>query len=263
MGDGVGQQAVVRLLRDRRPGHAGDFRGPCIGQRVTRQFDDVQLLRRWQAVQRDEVGEFLNRRRGVCRRDALMRRLEEDVQVHARFVALVFLKNSGNDGPGKARLVGDERESLGRQDAGVGFLAAARSATRALPAANHQHMRRHGDADGRREAVQAVPAHREPASGVQQIAGVIADVGELEARDRDCYRRFPVCLRTRKSGSWTRLSQARGQRHAHRRILRDALGRQRLVLFVENLRDAQVIVQFEDGDAQVLQRRELDLGAGA
>src|SRR5208282_2332667 len=45
-------------------------------------------------------------------------------------------------------------------------------------------------------------------------------------------------------------------------ILGDALGGKRLILLVENLGDAQVIVQFEDGDTEVLQGRELDLGTG-
>ncbi len=42
----------------------------------------------------------------------------------------------------------------------------------------------------------------------------------------------------------------------------DALGGKRLVLVVENLGDSQIVVQFEDGDAQILQGSELHLGAG-
>jgi hypothetical protein len=41
-------------------------------------------------------------------------------------------------------------------------------------------------------------------------------------------------------------------------ILSDPLGRQRLVVLVENPGDAQIVVQFEDGDAEILKRREFD-----
>ena len=56
------------------------------------------------------------------------------------------------------------------------------------------------------------------------------------------------------------LARPRGQRHAHGRILRDALGGQRLVVVVENPGDAQGVVQFEDGDVQILKRGEFHLG---
>ena len=48
---------------------------------------------------------------------------------------------------------------------------------------------------------------------------------------------------------------------AHRGILGDALGGERLVVRVRNLGDAQGVMQFESGDVQIFQRGKFHLGA--
>ena len=53
------------------------------------------------------------------------------------------------------------------------------SEDRHFAAADHQHVRGHCHVDRRGEAVQAEAADREPASRVEQVAGVVADVGQL------------------------------------------------------------------------------------
>ena len=57
-------------------------------------------------------------------------------------------------------------------------------AGRSFSAADHSHVRGHGDADGGGEAVDAVSADRKPASGVEQVTGIVPYVGQLEARNR-------------------------------------------------------------------------------
>src|SRR5205085_199174 len=59
-----------------------------------------------------------------------------------------------------------------------------RGAGRFLTTANDREVRRNGDVDGGGEAVDAVVHHRKPASRVQQVTGVIADIGQLETLHR-------------------------------------------------------------------------------
>ena len=142
-----------------------------------------------------------------------MRRLEENVQVHARFVALVFLKNPRDDRPGKARLIRDERESLGGQD-GIRLLRGRCVGSSHLAAANCEHVCRYRHADGRSKPVQAISADREPPSRVEKIAGVVADISQLQAghgaivRDSSCpsYSKVRVMEASldRPAGSGTR-----------------------------------------------------------
>src|SRR6266851_5323706 len=113
-----------------------------------------------------------------------MRGLEKDVQVHSGFVALVLLKHSGNDSSGKAGLAGDKGKSFGGKDAGVRLLRSRSVGDGRLPAANREHMRGHGYADRGGETVETVTADREPASGIEQVAAVVADISQLQARHR-------------------------------------------------------------------------------
>ncbi len=178
MGDPVRQKAIVSLLCDRGTGEANHFRSPGVGQRIRRQLDDVQH-RRWQrAVQGCEVREFLNGCCRVSRSYALMRGLEVDVQFHTGFVALVFLKDASDDRAGKTWFIRNEGERLGGQNRSCSLLGRRNVGDGSLATSNYQHMRGQGNADGRGEAIQAVTADREPASGIKKIAGVIADGGE-------------------------------------------------------------------------------------
>jgi len=123
-------------------------------------------------------------------------------------------------------------------------------------------MRGHGHADRRSEAIDPKAAHRKPASRVKQIAAVIANVGQLQPRNRAVVAGFELPFVFESQGRGCVFRQPGRQWHAHRRILGDPLGRQLLPLFVGHLGDAQVIVQFEDGDREVLRGREFDLGTG-
>src|ERR1700687_4213774 len=107
--------------------------------------------------------------------------LEKHVQIQAGLVALVLLKHSGNNRAWETWLSGDKRESLGRQDAGIGLLGSRSVANRRRAASDYEDVRRHGHADGRGETVKAIAVHREPPAGIEQITGVVADIGQLEA----------------------------------------------------------------------------------
>ena len=61
---------------------------------------------------------------------------------------------------------------------------------RDFAASNHQQMRRQGDADRRGEPVEAKAADWKPASGIEQVARVIANVSQLEPRNRAVFTRF-------------------------------------------------------------------------
>ncbi len=123
-------------------------------------------------------------------------------------------------------------------------------------------MRRNGHADRRREAVQPEAADWEPPPGVQQITGVVTDIGELEAGNRAVIPAFELPFVLERQSGGRVLGKPGWQGYADRGILGNALGGERLVLFVENLGDPQVVVQLEDRDAQVLQGGKFDLGAG-
>jgi hypothetical protein len=172
------QKAIVGLFGDRWAGEANNFRRPGERKSVSGKLHDIQLLRLRQSIERDEVGKLLDGSRRVIRREALMGRLEEDVQIQARLVALMLLKNSGHDGARKAWLFRDESEGLGGQDAGVRLVRCGVIDCAHFAAANHQHVRGQSHVDGGRETVQSEAANRKPTSGIKQITGVVPDVGQ-------------------------------------------------------------------------------------
>src|SRR5689334_5693494 len=98
-------------------------------------------------------------------------------------------------------------------------------------------MSRNGDTDGRGEAVQAKAADRKPAPGVEQVASVVSDIGELESWNRAIVAGFELAFVFKSQGSGSILRQAGGKRNAHGRVLGHALGRQRLIFFVEDFGD--------------------------
>ena len=188
MGDGVGEQSIVGFLGDRRAGQADNFRRPSVRKRVTGNLHDVQFLRRGQPVERQEVSEFLNGCSRVRRGQVLMRRLEKDVEIHARVVAFVLLKHSSNDGSRKARLVGDKSESLRRKHAGVRLVRSRMVRCREFAATDDEHVRGQSNVNRRGEAIDAKTADRKPSSGIEQVGRVVADVGEAEAGNRAIIR---------------------------------------------------------------------------
>src|SRR5258708_13645103 len=148
-----------------------------------------------------------------------MRGLEKDVQVHSCFVTIVLLKHSGNDSSGKAGLAGDKGKGLGGKDAGIGLLRSRSIDDGRLAAANREHMRGHGYADRGGETVETVTADREPPSGIEQVAGIVADVSQFQARHWAVVAGLELPFVLESQGSGGVLRQARGKRNAHRGIL--------------------------------------------
>src|SRR3977135_987966 len=167
-----------------------------------------------------------------------MRGLEENVQGHTRFVAFVFLENSGHDGARKAGLARYKGKSLIRQATGVWLFRSRTVADGLFSAANRDHMRGHGYADRRRKTVETISRYREPASSVKQITRIIAHISELEPRHRTLIDRLNLAFLFERQGGRGILGQAAGQRNANRGVLCDSLGGERLIVDVENFGDA-------------------------
>src|SRR5580692_5928367 len=103
-------------------------------------------------------------------------------------------------------------------------------------------MRGHGDADGCREPVETVAAYREPAPGIEQVAGVVADISEFKAGNRAVVGSFELAFVFEGERHRGVFGQTIGQGHADGGILSDTLGRKWLVVVIENAGDAQIIV---------------------
>ena len=122
-------------------------------------------------------------------------------------------------------------------------------------------MRRNGNADRRSKAVDAVSRDRKPQSGVKQVAGIRADVGELQSLHRAVVGAFQRAFVFEGESGARIFCEAAVEREAHRRILRVALGSERLVVRVRELRNAQRVVQLKRGHVEVFERRDLYRGA--
>src|SRR5689334_5011221 len=66
----------------------------------------------------------------------------------------------------------------------LSWSAGTRGSTRLCSAANHGDTAWDGNVDGGGKPVGVVSHHREPASGVQQIRRVLADISELQTFNR-------------------------------------------------------------------------------
>ncbi len=190
-----------------------------------------------------------------------MIRLEEHVQVDARFIGLEFLERPGNDRARKTRLVRAEGESFGVCKCGRGLLCCRRRRGRFFPTADHHHVRRNCNADRRSKAVDAISRDRKPQSGVKQIAGIRADIGELQSLNRAVVGAFERAFVFEVECATPVFCEAAVECEAHARILRVALRSERLVARVRELRDAQPIVQLKRGHAEVFERGDLYRGA--
>src|SRR6202521_6351021 len=157
-----------------------------------------------------------------------MRGFKENVQFNTRFVALVFLENSGHDGARKAGLVRYKGKSLIRQATGVWLFRSRTFADGLFAAANRDHMCGHGYADRRRKTVETISSYRGPASSVKQITRIIAHISELEARHRTLIDRLKLPFIFESQGGRGVFGQAAGQRNANGGVLCDSLGGERL-----------------------------------
>ena len=99
--------------------------------------------------------------------------LQVNMQIKAGVRTFVVLKLPGNNRPRKTGLVPDKRVGFG-SDRSANWFFGRRSAADLFTAASHgNHVRRNRNAHRRGEAIDPVPVHREPASCIEQITGVV------------------------------------------------------------------------------------------
>src|SRR6266478_9778587 len=103
-----------------------------------------------------------------------MERFEKHVQINTSFVALVLLKRACNDRSWETGLVPGKGVGLG---VGGRILLQRGGRERLLPAANCDHVRGHGQADGRSEAVDSVSVDWKPEARVEQVTGIGTHIG--------------------------------------------------------------------------------------
>ena len=115
---------------------------------------------------------------------------EENVQVESRFIAFELLKTTCHDGPRKAGLIPGENISFSGYRTGARTFWRGIAADTLFAAADHDHVRRDGNAHGGSEAVDAISIHREPAPGIEQVASVIAHVSKFETLHRTIISRI-------------------------------------------------------------------------
>lgn len=107
---------------------------------------------------------------------------------------------------------------------------------------------RQGDADGGSKTVHAVTADWEPASGVEEIAGVVADVGQAKAGDGTVVSVFEGAFIFERERGRRAFGQAVGEWDADGEILGEVLGVKRFIAGVKHAGDTQGIVELEDRD---------------
>ncbi len=145
----------------------------------------------------------------------------------------------------------------------TGRFAAGIATGTLLTATNHDHVRRHRDVHGGSKAVDAVGVHRKPASGVEQVTGVVADVGQFQSLHRTVVGGIENAFVFESKRGRTVLRDRSSERDANRGVLRDTLGAQRLARSIDHFGYAQRVVQFERGDIQIFESGKLYLGMGA
>src|SRR5204863_6935681 len=89
------------------------------------------------AIERHVIREFFDRGFGVGCCQVFVERLEEQVQVKSRFVALKLLKCSCDDGSGKAGLIPNEGVGLAGHRTGAGPLCGSSIADALFSASDH------------------------------------------------------------------------------------------------------------------------------
>src|SRR5882724_1018825 len=188
-----------------------------------------------------------------------MQRLEKDMQIDAGVIALVFLETAGNDCPGEAWLVPGEGVSLRIRG---GILLQRGGRERLFSAADRDHVRRDGDVDGRCETVDSVSADWKPESRVKQVGCVGTNIGELQTLYRAVVGRFKRSFVLKSNGGAGALCKTAIQGKTHAGVLRVAFRIQRLVGGINELGDAERIVELKARNADVFEGRDFDNRAG-
>ena len=262
MGDGIRQQTIVHLLRKSSAGNRSNFRRPSRWNRIIGNLHYSEGGGWRGAIERHVIREFFDRGFGVGCCQVFVERLEEQVQVKSRFVALKLLKCSCDDGSGKAGLIPNEGVGLAGHRTGAGPLGGSSIADALFSASDHRHVRRYGDVHRGGEAVNPVCVHREPAASVEQVARIVVNRGQLQPLHGTLISGIELSLVIEGQSGRTVLRQPIRQLHAHRRVLGNALGAERLAALIEHLVDPQTIVQLKRCNVQILQRGELYLRLG-
>src|SRR5437899_12755842 len=122
MSDGIRQQEIVYFLRETAAGNRNNFRRISRRDGIVGNFHHSESGGWRGAIERYVISEFLDCCFGVGCCQIFVERLEEQVQVKSRFVALKLLKCSCDDGSGKARLIPNEGVGLAGQRTGAGPL---------------------------------------------------------------------------------------------------------------------------------------------
>ena len=123
-------------------------------------------------------------------------------------------------------------------------------------------MRRHRHINGGGKTINSVSVHRKPVTGIQQVAGIVIDRGQLQSRNRRIVRRIEHTLILKCQSGGLVFCQRALQRNAHTRILRHAVGSQRLSGRIRHFRQTKIVMQLERGDVQIVKRRDLDPRSG-
>ena len=170
--DGVRQQARIRFVAEAISGDRCNLRSPGRGQRISRQFDDVEASGLRDAEEAGEKVVLLVGGLRVAHRGLYMPVGGIDANVGAARHRYRLFKLAGDDGSGEAGLGPVEIVllALGRW---VGWAETA--------AADHAIACGDADVHFRSEPIGEIAGHGEPAARIQQIRDWIADRGQLQA----------------------------------------------------------------------------------
>src|SRR5437762_10114032 len=203
MGDGIRQQAIVYFLRETSASNRSNFRRPSRRDRIVGNFHHSESGGWRGAIERYVISEFLDSCFGEGCCQIFVERLEEQMQVQPRFVALKLLKCSCDDGSGKAGLIPNEGVGLAGHRTGAGPLGGSSIANALFSASDHRHVRWYGDVHRGGEAVNPVCVHREPAASVEQVARIVVNRGDRKSTrlnsSHRCISYAVFCLKKKKT----------------------------------------------------------------
>src|SRR2546425_9816744 len=105
MRDGIREETIVHLLRETSAGNRSNFRRPSRWNRIIWNLHYSECGGWRGAIERHVIREFFDRGFGGGCCQVFVERLEGQVQVKSRFVALKLLKVCSRQRSGKTRLI--------------------------------------------------------------------------------------------------------------------------------------------------------------
>src|SRR5256712_13465187 len=142
MRDGIREETIVHLLRETSAGNRSNFRRPSRWNRIIWNLHSSECGGWRGGIERHVIREFFDRGFGVGCCQVFVERLEEQVQVKSRFVALKLLKCSCDDGSGKAGLIPNEGVGLAGHRTRAGPLWGGSMRDALFCDSDHRHVRR-------------------------------------------------------------------------------------------------------------------------